>query len=51
MTTFRKEISYVDNRKPDEYEYIDNLEEDLLRRDFTINTICMDKNKNIIDMP
>ena len=50
VTTFRKEISYVDNRKPDEYEYIDNLEEDLLRRDFTINTICMDKNKNIIDM-
>lgn len=50
ITTFRREISYVDNRKPMEYVYIDNLEDDLKRRDFTINTICMDKNKNIIDL-
>ena len=50
VTTFRKEISYIDNRKPLEYVYIDDLREDLNRRDFTINTICMDKNKNIIDL-
>ena len=50
VTTFRKEISYVDNRKPLEYVYIDDLKEDLLRRDFTINAICMDKDKNIIDL-
>ncbi len=50
VTTFRKEISYVDNRKPVEYVYIDDLSEDLKRRDFTINTICMDKNKEIIDL-
>ena len=50
VTTFRKEITYKDNRKPIEFLYIDNLEEDILRRDFTINTLCMDKNKKIIDL-
>ena len=49
ITTFRKEINYKDHRHPDKIEYIDDLYEDLLRRDFTINTICMDENKNIID--
>lgn len=49
ITTFRKEIGYTDNRHPNEIKYIDNLEEDLLRRDFTINTICMDKDGYIID--
>lgn len=49
ITTFRKEIKYVNNRKPVEIEYIDDLVEDLTRRDFTINSICMDQNKEIID--
>ena len=49
ITTFRKEIKYINNRKPIEIEYIDNLLEDLKRRDFRMNTLCMDKNGNIID--
>lgn len=49
ITTFRKEITYKDNRKPIEFDYIDNLEEDLQRRDFIINTLCMDKSGKIID--
>ncbi|MBE6157835.1 MAG: CCA tRNA nucleotidyltransferase [Firmicutes bacterium] len=49
ITTFRKEINYKDNRHPDEIKYIDDLYQDLLRRDFTINTICMDENGEIID--
>ena len=49
ITTFRKDIGYSDNRHPNEIKYIDSLEEDLLRRDFTINTICMDKDGYIID--
>ena len=28
ITTFRKEITYINNRKPVEFEYIDNLLED-----------------------
>jgi len=50
ITTFRKEIEYAENRKPIEIEYIKDFKEDLLRRDFTINSICMDYNKNIIDL-
>lgn len=49
ITTFRKELSY-ENRKPTELVYIDSLEEDILRRDFTINSICMDKDEKIIDL-
>ena len=50
ITTFRKEISYTKNRKPEKIEYIDDLYKDLTRRDFTINTICIDKDGNIIDL-
>lgn len=49
ITTFRRELSYK-NGKPDEIEYISSLEEDLKRRDFTINTLVMDSDKNIIDL-
>ena len=49
ITTFRKEMEYVDNRRPTEIKYIDDLYQDLLRRDFTINTICMDKDGQILD--
>ena len=49
ITTFRKEIGYVENRRPAEIKYIDSLYQDLMRRDFTINTICMDSDKRIID--
>ena len=49
ITTFRKEIGYADHRKPVEIKYIDDLYQDLLRRDFTINAICMNQNGEIID--
>ena len=49
ITTFRKEIKYINNRKPIEIEYINDLLEDLKRRDFRMNTLCMDKNGRIYD--
>lgn len=49
ITTFRKEIEYDNNRRPVEIKYIDDLYSDLLRRDFVINTICMDENGRILD--
>ena len=49
ITTYRKEVKY-NNRRPVEIEYISNLFEDINRRDFTINALCMDKNDNIIDL-
>ncbi|MBQ2873001.1 MAG: hypothetical protein IJE89_03270 [Bacilli bacterium] len=50
VTTFRKDIKYEDNRKPIKIKYINDLKKDLLRRDFTINTICIDKDGNYIDL-
>lgn len=50
ITTFRKEIRYLNNRKPVEIKYIDDLLEDLERRDFKMNTLCMDKDGNVIDL-
>ena len=49
ITTFRKDTKYVNSRKPERIIYVDSLEEDLKRRDFTINTICIDKENNVID--
>lgn len=50
LTTFRKETKYINNRFPSEVFYTNNLEEDLRRRDFTINTVCLDKNGKYIDL-
>ena len=49
ITTYRQEIKY-DKRKPIIYNYVDNLYDDLQRRDFTINTLCLDKNNQVIDL-
>ena len=50
VTTFRTESSYSDGRHPDSVNYAATIEEDLSRRDFTINAIAADlKNGKIID--
>ena len=49
-TTFRKEIKYESNRKPVKIKYIKDIKKDLLRRDFTINTLCIDKDGNLLDI-
>ena len=50
ITTFRKELKYEDNRKPVKIKYIKDLKKDLLRRDFTINTFCINSNEEILDI-
>ena len=50
ITTFRKDLQYGINRKDVKIEYTDLLEEDIKRRDFTINSLYMDKDENIIDL-
>ncbi len=49
ITTYRKEDNY-DERKPQKIEYVNDLLTDLRRRDFTINTICMNADGQIIDL-
>ena len=50
ITTFRKEKKYEGNRYPVKIKYINNLIDDLARRDFTINTLCIDSNGEYIDL-
>ena len=50
VTTFRKEIKYENNRKPIKIKYIKDLKKDLLRRDFTINTLCINSKREIVDL-
>ncbi len=48
ITTYRKESNY-ENRRPQTVEYTNNLILDIKRRDFTINSICMNKEGTIFD--
>jgi len=49
ITPFRKESGYEDNRHPTTIEWAKTLEEDLARRDFTINAMAFD-GKKIVDL-
>ena len=42
ITTYRSEAKYTDKRHPDEIKFAETLEEDLGRRDFTINAMAID---------
>lgn len=50
ITTFRTELGYEDNRHPDKVVFCKNLSEDLKRRDFTVNSLCIDNKGEIIDI-
>ena len=46
ITTYRKEAKYTDKRHPDEIKFAKTLEEDLTRRDFTVNAMALTMNKS-----
>lgn len=50
VTTMREEMEYLDSRHPSGIIYVDDLKKDLLRRDFTINALCFDKDGKLIDL-
>lgn len=50
VTTMREEMEYFDNRHPSKILYVTDLKKDLLRRDFTINALCIDKDNKVIDL-
>ena len=50
VTTFRTETGYSDGRHPDSVNYAATIEEDLSRRDFTMNAIAVDlKDGKVVD--
>lgn len=50
ITTYRIEGEYKDHRRPDKVDFTDRLEEDLKRRDFTINAMAYNEKKGLIDL-
>lgn len=49
ITPYRKEGVYQDHRRPTSVSFSNNLQEDLSRRDFTINALCMNSSAEVID--
>ncbi|SEA84879.1 tRNA nucleotidyltransferase (CCA-adding enzyme) [Paenibacillus sp. ov031] len=49
VTTFRTESEYKDNRRPTAVQFVQDVKEDLQRRDFTMNALAMDRDGNIVD--
>lgn len=49
VTTYRTEGNYLDHRSPESVKFLNNVDGDLLRRDFTMNAICYNPQKGIYD--
>lgn len=49
ITTFRHDGEYSDGRRPDEVTFTKNIEDDIIRRDFTINAIAYNE-EGIVDL-
>ena len=50
ITTYRTESKYSDKRHPDKIKFAENLEEDLSRRDFTVNALALKIKKNSFEV-
>ncbi len=49
ITTYRIEKEYLDHRHPSAVEFTQDLRQDLARRDFTINALCLNQQQVLID--
>lgn len=49
VTTFRTEGAYTDHRHPDSVLFVDTIEQDLARRDFTINAMAFHPVRGLVD--
>ena len=51
ITTFRQEGSYSDLRRPDAVSFLQSVENDLSRRDFTVNAMALDPYEDVLVDP
>lgn len=49
ITTFRQDGDYSDGRHPDKVSFVDDIVQDLARRDFTINAMAWNPSEGLID--
>ncbi len=49
ITTYRTENTYTDGRHPDKVSFVSSIEEDLSRRDFTVNAMAYHPDKGLVD--
>ncbi len=49
VTTYRVDGEYTDGRHPNEVRFVDNVVEDLSRRDFTINAMAYNERTGLVD--
>jgi tRNA nucleotidyltransferase (CCA-adding enzyme) len=50
VTTFRRESSYTDLRRPDSVVFVSDISEDLRRRDFTVNALAYAPSRGLVDL-
>jgi tRNA nucleotidyltransferase/poly(A) polymerase len=50
ITTFRREYGYSDTRRPDKVEWGESLNQDLSRRDFTVNAMALQRKNGEFDL-
>ena len=50
ITTFRTDGAYSDHRHPDQVSFVPSLDQDLARRDFTVNAMAYHPNTGVVDL-
>ena len=49
ITTFRTDGAYLDNRHPEQVQFVSRVEDDLARRDFTVNAMAYSPTRGFAD--